>query len=68
LIISSVNSPEVAQKYPLAQKCRPQYLFLKSGKLSNNFVALLPLIRLIISLGAKSGGAETKNGFRNDNP
>jgi hypothetical protein len=37
----------------------PQYLFFKSGKLSNTLEALLPFILLIISLGARFGGAET---------
>jgi|GEM_PF-2668208 hypothetical protein len=30
----------------------PQYRFFKLRKLSNNFMAPIPLIRLIISLGA----------------
>jgi hypothetical protein len=47
------------KKYPLAQKCLPQYFFRKSGKLSNSFVELLPLIRRMISLGAILGGADT---------
>ena len=60
LIISSVICPTVAQKYPRAQKCRPQYLFFRCGNSSNNRLAVLPLIRLIISLGAIVGGALTK--------
>jgi hypothetical protein len=47
MIISSVNSPEVTQEYPRAQKCLPQYRLRKSGKLSNNLLKLLPLIRRI---------------------
>ena len=60
LIISSVICPTVAQKYPRAQKCRPQYLFFRCGNSSNSRLAVLPLIRLIISLGAIVGGALTK--------
>jgi len=59
MIISSVTSPDVTQKYPLAQKCFPQYLFLNSGKISNSFLELLPFTLRIISLAAIFGGADT---------
>jgi len=59
LVISSVTSPDVTQKYPLAQKCCPQYLFFNSENISNNFLELRPLILLMISLGARFGGADT---------
>jgi hypothetical protein len=51
--------PTVAQKYPLAQKCLPQYLFFRCENSSNSLLAALPLIRRMISLGAISGGALT---------
>ena len=41
-----------AQKYPLAQKCRPQYRLRKCGYSSNSLLDVRPLIRLMISLGA----------------
>jgi len=57
--ISSVICPTVAQKYPLAQKCLAQYRFFRCGNSSNSLFAVRPLIRLMISLGAISGGLLT---------
>jgi transposase InsO family protein len=62
LTISSVNWPTVAQKYPRAQKCWPQYRFLIFGYSSKSLIDVRPLIRLIISLGAIPKQIQVDNG------
>ena len=58
-IISLVSSPAVTQKYPRAQKCLPQYRFLRWGNSWRIIWELRPLIRRIISEGEMLGGADT---------
>ena len=59
-IISSVIAPTVAQKYPLAHKCWPQYLFLNCGYSSWSILELLPLRYWTIFAGARLGGHDTR--------
>lgn len=52
-------TPTIARKYHRAQKCCPQYFFLRCGNSSDSLLDVSPFIRLMISLGAIVGGQLT---------
>ncbi len=59
LIICSSTAPTVAQKYPHAHKCWPQYLLRNSGNSSWSFRDDRPLMYCTSFAGARCGGADS---------
>ena len=59
MIISSVTFPDVTQKYPIPQKCLPQYSFLISANSCWISRELLPFIFCTTLLTEYCGGIDT---------
>ncbi len=60
LIVSSSTAPTVAQKYPRAHRCCPQYRFRNSPNSSCSRRDDLPFTYCTSFDGASCGGADTK--------